>query len=339
MKFQVGDRVLVLHSNEEGEVAEILSESMVLVDVRGVRFPAYADQLDFPYFKRFTEGKPAREKKPKSYIEQWPTEKGGRVAGVATGVWLSFLPVYGSGDPGEEAPESMKIHLVNNSQQGYRFTYRVLYFGHPEFELENEVLVLQDFYLHDLDFSDLNDSPLFFFDFKLTKPDSKKAEHFEASLKLKPKQVFDRLEEMNRLGEATFSYKLFDLYPERTEPVFSEWDPPAAPGQGPYDAKQAKKHLPPAPREIDLHIERLTEDWQSLPALEILGIQLQALDKAIDLVIAHRQPALTVIHGIGKGKLRDEIHEVLRLKKEVKSFINQYDPRYGYGATEIYFQY
>jgi hypothetical protein len=42
---------------------------------------------------------------------------------------------------------------------------------------------------------------------------------------------------------------------------------------------------------------------------------------------------------VGSGKLRDEIHEILRLKKEVKSFVNQYDSRYGYGATEIFFQY
>jgi dsDNA-specific endonuclease/ATPase MutS2 len=46
-----------------------------------------------------------------------------------------------------------------------------------------------------------------------------------------------------------------------------------------------------------------------------------------------------VIHGVGKGKLREEIHEILKLKKEVKYFINQYDPRFGYGATEIFFNY
>jgi dsDNA-specific endonuclease/ATPase MutS2 len=48
---------------------------------------------------------------------------------------------------------------------------------------------------------------------------------------------------------------------------------------------------------------------------------------------------LIVIHGVGEGRLRDEIHDLLRLKKEVKSFVNQYHPLYGYGATEIFFQY
>jgi dsDNA-specific endonuclease/ATPase MutS2 len=48
---------------------------------------------------------------------------------------------------------------------------------------------------------------------------------------------------------------------------------------------------------------------------------------------------IAIIHGVGTGKLKDEVHESLRLKKEVKSFVNQYNPLYGYGATEIYFQY
>src|SRR5580658_6085727 len=76
MKFEVGDKVVIQHSNDEGEVVEIINDKMVLVDVRGVRFPAYTDQLDFPYFKRFTEKKLfPPEKKPKKYIDQLPPEK------------------------------------------------------------------------------------------------------------------------------------------------------------------------------------------------------------------------------------------------------------------------
>ena len=67
MKFQIGDRVTVLHSNEEAEVVEMINDKMVLVDVRGVRFPAYIDQLDFPYFKRFSEKKIVPQKKTKVF--------------------------------------------------------------------------------------------------------------------------------------------------------------------------------------------------------------------------------------------------------------------------------
>lgn len=55
MKYQLGDTVLLLHSQEEGEVVEIIDKYLVLVDVKGVQFPVYTDQIDFPYFKRFSE--------------------------------------------------------------------------------------------------------------------------------------------------------------------------------------------------------------------------------------------------------------------------------------------
>ena len=76
MKFEVGDKVVVKHSNDDGEVIEIINDKMVLVDVREVKFPAYTDQLDFPYFKRFTEKTIIPPgKKPKQYIDQLPPEK------------------------------------------------------------------------------------------------------------------------------------------------------------------------------------------------------------------------------------------------------------------------
>src|SRR5215471_19841312 len=75
MKFQIGDKVVVLHSNEEGEVIDIINNKMVMVDVRGVKFPAYIDQLDFPYFKKFSEKKLFPAKKEKKYIDDIKKEK------------------------------------------------------------------------------------------------------------------------------------------------------------------------------------------------------------------------------------------------------------------------
>ncbi len=73
--------------------------------------------------------------------------------------------------------------------------------------------------------------------------------------------------------------------------------------------------------------------------MEILTIQLKEFEKWYELALAHHLQILIVIHGVGSGKLRDEIHDILKTKKEVKTFVNQYHPNYGYGATEIYFQY
>ncbi len=71
----------------------------------------------------------------------------------------------------------------------------------------------------------------------------------------------------------------------------------------------------------------------------MLTLQLQEFEKWYDLAIAHHLPEMIVIHGIGTGKLKDELHEILKTRREVENFINQYDARFGYGATQIYFQY
>jgi hypothetical protein len=65
MKYQAGDTVLILHSNEEAQVVDIINDKMLLVDVKGVSFPVYMDQVDFPYFKRFSEKKIFPPKKEK----------------------------------------------------------------------------------------------------------------------------------------------------------------------------------------------------------------------------------------------------------------------------------
>ena len=92
MKYQIGDKVLILHSNEEGEVVDLINDKMVMIEVDNVRFPVYMDQIDFPYFKRFTEKKP--ERKFKIFIDNVKKEKATSKYKVAEGVWLSFLPVF-----------------------------------------------------------------------------------------------------------------------------------------------------------------------------------------------------------------------------------------------------
>ena len=347
MKFQVGDKVVIQHSNDEGEVVEIINDNMVLVDVRGVRFPAYTDQLDFPYFKRFTEKKLfPPEKRPKKYVDQLPPEKPApgkkkeRIAQLADGVWLTFLPVFDTDEFGDDVVDSLKIWLVNNMSLGYRFSYHLNYFGKSEFDLDGQLPSLQDFYIHDIPFANLNDNPVFECEFTLLQPDKARAEHYEASLKLRAKQVFGRIEEIRKKGEATFSFKLFDEYPFR--PVEETADTRrllAGSGFRIYEASKARQHLEPARQEIDLHAEKLTDKAASLDNFEILTLQLQTFEKYFDLAVAHHLPSMIVIHGVGSGRLRDEIHEILRVKRHVKSFVNRYDPRYGYGATEIFFQY
>lgn len=338
MKFQVGDIVLILHSSEEAEVVDIISEKMVMVDAGGVQFPVYTDQIDFPYFKRFTEIKPLKPVKEKRYVDDLKKEKTNGTKRKEDGMWLTFLPVIDTDEFGDDVVDELKVHLVNHTSTSYSFDYKLNFFGKPEFELKNTVHPFEDFYLHDVPFEDLSDSPFFEFEFTLAQPDRTKAEICTASLKLKPKQLFSKIEEIRSRNEASFSYRLFEKYPDRVVEESFDAGPQSA-KYSYYDASKARGELEPPRSVIDLHIEKLTDNWQQLGNLQILSIQLKTFEKYYELAVAHLQPSLIVIHGVGSGRLRDEIHELLRHRKEVKSFINQYDPRFGYGATEIFFEY
>lgn len=341
MKYQIGDDIIVLHSNEEGKVIEMMNDKMVMIEVRGVKFPAYMDQIDFPYFYRFSKKKVVEEKKPaKVFIDDIPREKPKpNQIKVTDGVWLSFVPKFILDDFNDEVVDSLKIHLVNKTDQPFSFSYHQQFFGEDDFALQSEVGAFHDFYLHDIPFAAVNDSPFFFIDFSLTHPQKNKAAHFETSLKLKPKQVFQKIEDLKEKNEPTISYKLFDVYPDKLLEDKFELSGLAAKGFKIYEAKNIRQHLEPARTVVDLHIEKLTNDWKGLSNFEILTIQLKEFEKWFDLSVAHVQPSLIVIHGVGTGKLKDEIHEILKTKKQVRYFVNQYDARFGYGATEIFFQY
>lgn len=337
MKYQEGDNIIVLLTNESGKVVEIMNEKMVMIEVKGVRFPAYMDQIDFPYFKMFSEKRIVEKKK--IFIDNVKQEKGALKIKVDKGVSLAFMPIFDKDVFDDEVVEKFKIYLVNQTDTPFNFIYRLFFGGENNFELTNILSPWSDFYLHNVNFEDLSDNPRFDIEFSLPIADNKKAPYFETSLKLKAKQIFKRIEEIQLKNEPTFSYPLFEKYPDKIDEERVDLSSLGNAGYRIYDISKGRENLPPARSVIDLHIEKLTDNWKHLSNFEILTIQLKEFEKFFDLAVAHQQSKLTVIHGVGVGKLRDEIHDILRLKKEVVSFVNQYHVAYGYGATEIYFSF
>ena len=88
---------------------------------------------------------------------------------------------------------------------------------------------------------------------------------------------------------------------------------------------------------LDLHIEKLVHDPAHLTNTEILQLQMNEFEKWYNVAVLQNLPFFIVVHGIGNGVLRNEVHEFVKYKKEVTSFVNQFHPSFGYGATEIKF--
>jgi hypothetical protein len=89
--------------------------------------------------------------------------------------------------------------------------------------------------------------------------------------------------------------------------------------------------------EIDLHIEKLAENWRKMSNAEILRLQLAAFDNYLSNAIRLGAPQVFIIHGVGQGRLRDEIATRLMQNPDVQTFKNEYHHKYGWGATEVLF--
>lgn len=73
-----------------------------------------------------------------------------------------------------------------------------------------------------------------------------------------------------------------------------------------------KSHRHPyVTREIDLHIENLTDNWKSMDNAEILQLQLDVARNEIERAMIENQIRLILIHGYGKGVLKKELTELL----------------------------
>lgn len=335
MKYQVGDTVLLLHSNEEGIVKEIMNENMVMVNVDGVEFPVFNDQIDFPYFKRFSEqSKLDKQKKDnqKIYVDQLQKERAvEKITSSPEGVFLLFIPVYDSAAYEDEIIK-FKLSLINLNHESYQFEYSARYKSAADFVVSNKISGGQDFYLHDITNEEMNDISKFHFLFSLMQTDKNKEEVLEIPLKIKAKTLFHKIDEMHRENVPSFRFEIFQTYPDKKPELYF----PITKKYGKPLVGNKTEH---AQSVIDIHIQKISDQFANMDNFEMLQTQLAYFEKYYDLAISSMQPKLIVIHGVGTGKLRNEIHERLRHKKEVKSFANQYHPNFGFGATEIYFEY
>ena len=87
---------------------------------------------------------------------------------------------------------------------------------------------------------------------------------------------------------------------------------------------------------VDLHLEKTTMGNKITPE-DALFHQLDEFEKALDKAIASGRLELRVVHGLGKGKLKEEIHKLLAKHPQVKTFNSEYSIRYGHGSTLISF--
>ena len=91
-------------------------------------------------------------------------------------------------------------------------------------------------------------------------------------------------------------------------------------------------------KEIDLHIEKLSNDIDFLTANEIFKIQINTFEKEFENALSENRESITFIHGVGNGTLRHEIHKKVSKHSEISFFEDANKEKFGYGATFIKFK-
>lgn len=87
-------------------------------------------------------------------------------------------------------------------------------------------------------------------------------------------------------------------------------------------------------KEVDLHIEELTDDFSHLSNAEIVALQLARFTKELNHALTHHFKSIVFIHGVGNGRLKQALREELKNYPDVTFRDGDYI-KYGNGATEV----
>ena len=98
------------------------------------------------------------------------------------------------------------------------------------------------------------------------------------------------------------------------------------------DAKASnsfKKERSTTVLKVDLHIELLTNNYQYLDNFEIVQIQLNECHLKIEKALNSNYQKIIIVHGIGTGSLKTEVHKLLR-NYNLRFYLSK-----DAGATEV----
>jgi dsDNA-specific endonuclease/ATPase MutS2 len=106
------------------------------------------------------------------------------------------------------------------------------------------------------------------------------------------------------------------------EQEFSKTDKPVS---------KKKKHIP----IVDLHMEDLVERHNHMTNHEIVLFQLDYFNQKLEGFMSNRVKEFIVVHGIGKGKLKQEVRYILEGYNSIE-YIDDNFNGYGVGATRVF---
>jgi hypothetical protein len=102
-------------------------------------------------------------------------------------------------------------------------------------------------------------------------------------------------------------------------------------------SRQSEKNNSALEWEVDLHLEELVDNIRGMNNGQMIDIQLRHFQRKLDEAIAANIRKIVFIHGVGNGRLKQELCKILATHTDLRFHDASYGT-YGFGATEVVFK-
>ena len=317
MKFKLGDFVRFVDEKREGYVTKVIdAQTLGVTDDDGFEIPVAVSNLTSVY----GHGTVAEEQDaPKPIQVNIPS-----VNKMENGIYLAVATDNKAGNVvhfhlQNQTPNVLLVSLNTEKKEKYVGVF------HGILESYQSTLV------YSASLADLDIWPEFTFQILFfSKADIKPVDPLVIRKKFRAKDFSSEQKELSQSKNKGWLLRLDDLVPITID---------AQKLKESFFKSPAEKRTVAAPaKEIDLHIEKLRDDHHFLEADEILQIQLNYFQNALDAAIVHHFDKMVFIHGSGNGTLRDRLHKLISKNPNIKTYMDARKEKFGYGATEIVFK-
>lgn len=329
MKLRIGDKVRFLNEVGEGTVSRIKDKNTVFVELQdGFEIPFQVSQL-VPIHTELIVSKDAEN------IELNPE------AHVADAIYFVI-------EPDHEFPSLIndyKLYLFNASSFNLVYSYSIKDEEYFQSLKHGEVGPYQKIFLRQVKLQFFKDYSYHKIECLLFKNTFFKAQAPIAEvIYITPKS----LQDSKAIKHEEFKYPVYgfllrdEFYTrERIESELNPIDIERLKAIKEFKSKSKisksnKEYLKSLEKEVDLHIEELVDNTSGLSNFEMLNIQLERFEKEMDDATEKNVKKLIFIHGVGNGRLRQEIAAILKKTPGV-TFQDASFKEYGYGATQVNF--
>lgn len=345
MNFKIGDKVKFLNERGQGIVTRIINKTTVGVTIEdGFEIPYAISNLVSETDKNTPLAVPVNEEipmienkvKPENQIPHPEAQE------EEEGIYLGFSPE----NPRNINGSDINVWLINHTSYSILFTYSIWNNGYYNMMETGSISGFDAELVQTIRRKELNDHR----NFKIDALFFKKQEYEHQSpvsnvVKLKPIKLYkeNTFKENGFIADKALIFEVYRLKDEGipepyliTEKKLSKilFQKSKAP-ETPRISKPHAVNNPANEVEIDLHIEELLDDYSNMSNAEIIRVQLSHFQNALDKAVNDHLKKLIVIHGVGNGRLKQEVRALL----DIQSF-KYHDAsyaRYGFGATEIVF--